>query len=162
MADQLVAGGAAAAAAAPEAASVAVVSGAAGEVHEFSAQTLEAQERHAKLMQQVEAQRRARTISVPTLDADVRAKLREIGRPVTLFGEKPENRRDRLRKILAEVCWLLPQCLHACLTACVLCPACLCLPAHTSTQQHCCHQPGGRRDDFSITQTCTEHSLENP
>ena len=77
--------------------------GAGEEVHEFSAQTLEAQERHAKLMQQMEAQRRARTIAVPTLDSDVREKLRGIGRPITLFGEKPENRRDRLRRILAEV-----------------------------------------------------------
>jgi U4/U6 small nuclear ribonucleoprotein PRP4 len=74
-----------------------------GEVHEFSTQTLEAQERHARLMQQIEAQRRARTISVPTLDADVRAKLRNVGRPMTLFGEKPEDRRDRLRRILAEI-----------------------------------------------------------
>lgn len=85
--------------------------GAGEEVHEFSAQTLEAQERHAKLMQQMEAQRRARTISVPTLDSDVRTKLRDIGRPITLFGEKPENRRDRLRRILAEVrlvCLSLP------------------------------------------------------
>jgi hypothetical protein len=126
MADQLVPGGAAAA---PESSAVAIVSSASGDVHEFSAQTLEAQERHAKLMQQVEAQRRARTISVPTLDADVRAKLREIGRPITLFGEKPENRRDRLRKILAEVCWF-PRLLAASATGLFAANAsALCLPA---------------------------------
>lgn len=37
---------------------------------------------------QVEARRIARTIIVPTLDAQVRAKLREIGEPITLFGER--------------------------------------------------------------------------
>ena len=75
----------------------------AAEIHEFSANTVAAQERQAKLMQQLEAQRRARTIVVPTLDADVRTKLRSIGKPITLFGERPENRRDRLKRILAEV-----------------------------------------------------------
>ena len=88
--------------------------GSEAEVHEFSTQTLEAQERHAKLMQQMEAQRRARTISVPTLDADVRAKLRNIGKPITLFGEKPEHRRDRLRKVLAEVRIFQPILMFCC------------------------------------------------
>jgi len=96
-----------------------------GEVHEFSAHTVEAQERQARLMQQMEAQRRARTIAVPTLDADVRSKLRKIGRPITLFGERPENRRDRLRKILAEVSSLVFWTMRVCL----LLAAMSCFPA---------------------------------
>ncbi len=37
---------------------------------------------------------------MPTSDVRVRAKLRELGEPITFFGEGPQDRRDRLREIL--------------------------------------------------------------
>jgi U4/U6 small nuclear ribonucleoprotein PRP4 len=46
-------------------------------------------------------QRRAAAIVVPTDDGRVHSALREIGEPVTLFGEGPGDRRDRLRQLLA-------------------------------------------------------------
>ena len=39
-------------------------------------------------------------MAVPTDDGRVRAKLREMGEPMTLFGEGPGDRRDRLRELL--------------------------------------------------------------
>lgn len=63
----------------------------------------EAQERHKKLLEHFELQKRARSLVVPTKDAEVRAKLRELGEPITLFGEGPPERRNRLREILARM-----------------------------------------------------------
>lgn len=42
-----------------------------------------------------------RQMAVPTGDAQVKAKLREFGEPVCIFGEGPYERRDRLRTIMA-------------------------------------------------------------
>lgn len=39
---------------------------------------------------------------VPTNDRDVRRALREIGHPITLFGEDPGDRRERLRAKIVE------------------------------------------------------------
>ncbi|KAK5174163.1 uncharacterized protein LTR77_001243 [Saxophila tyrrhenica] len=44
--------------------------------------------------------REAAAIAVPTDDKRVRADLRARGEPITLFGERPEDRRDRLRELL--------------------------------------------------------------
>ena len=44
--------------------------------------------------------REAAAIAVPTDDKRVRADLRSRGEPITLFGERPEDRRDRLRELL--------------------------------------------------------------
>ncbi|QIW97088.1 hypothetical protein AMS68_002606 [Peltaster fructicola] len=44
--------------------------------------------------------RKAANIPVPTDDKKVRAELRARGEPITLFGERPEDRRDRLREVL--------------------------------------------------------------
>lgn len=44
--------------------------------------------------------REAAAIVVPTDDRRVRAELRSRGEPITLFGERPEDRRDRLRELL--------------------------------------------------------------
>jgi len=44
--------------------------------------------------------RKAAAIAVPTDDGRIRARLREMGEPMTLFGERPEDRRDRLRKLM--------------------------------------------------------------
>lgn len=49
--------------------------------------------RHAQLLQeeavrQVETRRRMRQTVVPVIDADVRSTLRQLGEPITLFGER--------------------------------------------------------------------------
>ncbi|KAG2378143.1 hypothetical protein C9374_008765 [Naegleria lovaniensis] len=37
---------------------------------------------------------------IPTLDRDVRIKLREMGEPITMFGEGPPERRERLKRLV--------------------------------------------------------------
>jgi len=56
----------------------------------------------AKLLQELERKKRARQIPVPTDNTKVIALLREYGEPITLFGEDPGARRDRLREILSQ------------------------------------------------------------
>ena len=46
--------------------------------------------------------RLAQSLNVPTLDEHVRAKLRERGEPITLFGEGRVERRDRLRELMTQ------------------------------------------------------------
>ncbi|CAD6505620.1 BgTH12-01110 [Blumeria graminis f. sp. triticale] len=60
-----------------------------------------APERASAILSQFDRKRRAAQISVPTDDGRVRARLQEMGEPVTLFGEGPGDRRDRLRQLLA-------------------------------------------------------------
>eukprot|EP01098_Paradermamoeba_levis_P016391 TRINITY_DN8840_c0_g1_i1.p1 TRINITY_DN8840_c0_g1~~TRINITY_DN8840_c0_g1_i1.p1 ORF type:complete len:184 (+),score=82.21 TRINITY_DN8840_c0_g1_i1:66-554(+) len=69
----------------------------------FSEKTIEAQERHQKLLDQLEREKRARQIAVPTKDAQVKEKLRELGEPICLFAEEPPERRNRLREVLARL-----------------------------------------------------------
>jgi len=57
-------------------------------------------ERASAIMSQFDRKKRARAMAVPTDDGKVRAKLREIGEPITLFGEGLGDRRDRLRELL--------------------------------------------------------------
>lgn len=40
---------------------------------------------------------------MPTADADIKAKLRELGEPICLFGEGPADRRERLRLLIADL-----------------------------------------------------------
>lgn len=42
-------------------------------------------------------------MTVPTDDNRVRLRLRELGEPITLFGEGPAERRDRLRELLTDL-----------------------------------------------------------
>lgn len=42
-------------------------------------------------------------MAVSTDDKEVKATLRALGEPITLFGEDPADRRSRLRNILAEL-----------------------------------------------------------
>jgi U4/U6 small nuclear ribonucleoprotein PRP4 len=42
-----------------------------------------------------------KSIVVPVLDVDVRKVLRRLQEPITLFGEREMERRERLRKLLA-------------------------------------------------------------
>lgn len=50
-----------------------------------------------------ELKRIGNAIAVPTDDNDVKMKLRKIGEPITYFGEDKADRRDRLRRMLAEM-----------------------------------------------------------
>ena len=70
---------------------------------ELSETSRDAQDRHALLLQRVEAERRARAIVVPTQVKDVREKLRDLGHAVRLFGENDADVRERLRLLLARI-----------------------------------------------------------
>jgi U4/U6 small nuclear ribonucleoprotein PRP4 len=59
-----------------------------------------APEKASAVLAQFERKRLAASIAVPTDDGRVRAELRKLGEPVTLFGEGPSERRDRLRQLL--------------------------------------------------------------
>jgi U4/U6 small nuclear ribonucleoprotein PRP4 len=61
-----------------------------------------APERASAILSQFDRKRRANQIAVPTDDGKVRARLREMGEPITLFGEGPADRRDRLRELLMD------------------------------------------------------------
>ncbi|KAF3928225.1 hypothetical protein AA313_de0207112 [Arthrobotrys entomopaga] len=61
-----------------------------------------APEKASAIIQQFDKKKRAAAITVPTDDARVRSKLRELGEPITLFGEEKSDRRDRLRLLLAQ------------------------------------------------------------
>jgi U4/U6 small nuclear ribonucleoprotein PRP4 len=63
---------------------------------------LRAHPQQAKLLQEMERKKRARQIPVPTDNNKVIAMLREFGEPITLFGEDPGSRRDRLREIMSQ------------------------------------------------------------
>lgn len=65
-----------------------------------SAQAGIAPEKASAILSQFSRKRRAAAIAVPTDDGRVRSRLREIGEPITLFGEGPGDRRDRLRELL--------------------------------------------------------------
>merc|ERR1712000_436698 len=57
-------------------------------------------EKASAILGQFDRKRLAATIAVPTDDGRVRTKLREMGEPITLFGDGPAERRDRLRELL--------------------------------------------------------------
>ncbi|KAH8170236.1 WD domain, g-beta repeat domain-containing protein [Sarocladium implicatum] len=57
-------------------------------------------EKASAIMNQFNRKRLAATMTVPTDDTRVRARLREMGEPITLFGEGKAERRDRLRELM--------------------------------------------------------------
>ncbi|CCX34802.1 WD40-repeat-containing domain protein [Pyronema domesticum] len=61
-----------------------------------------APEKASAILSQMDRKKRAAAIVVPTDDGRVRMRLRELGEPITLFGEGPGDRRDRLRELLYE------------------------------------------------------------
>jgi pre-mRNA processing factor 4 (PRP4) like len=73
------------------------------EVMELSNESKDAQIQHAEILRKYESQKRGRTIVVPTAIDDVKSKLRELGKPVTLFGEGHADRRERLREVIANL-----------------------------------------------------------
>lgn len=66
------------------------------------------EERSAVLMEEFDRKKRLKAISVPTDDSVVKARLRELGHPICLFAERPEQRRDRLRELLSVFEQLIP------------------------------------------------------
>jgi len=60
-------------------------------------------ERVSALQAQFDRKRRVAATVVPTDDTRVRMRLRELGEPITLFGEGPGDRRDRLREFLTDL-----------------------------------------------------------
>ncbi|GMF25119.1 unnamed protein product [Phytophthora fragariaefolia] len=73
------------------------------EVLELSESSRAAQEKHAQLLRRIEAEKRARNIAVPTSVEEVIRRLRQLSEPITLFGERPADRRERLRAILSRL-----------------------------------------------------------
>jgi U4/U6 small nuclear ribonucleoprotein PRP4 len=61
------------------------------------------QQKYHEMMREYETKKRARTVIVPTAPEDVKAKLREMGHPITLFGEDHADRRNRLKEIVAAI-----------------------------------------------------------
>lgn len=59
-------------------------------------------EEQSAFLQEVETARRAKSLAIPTDDTLVRHCLRACAEPVTLFGEGPYDRRERLRRLLVE------------------------------------------------------------
>ena len=58
---------------------------------------------YSTYLSRFESQKRARNIIVPTAIEDVKRKLRELGQPVTLFGEGHVDRRERLKESIAHI-----------------------------------------------------------
>lgn len=77
------------------------ISSMSAETFALSAATQAAAAEQAALLREMEVARRARSVRVPTNDNLVRKALREIGEPITLFGERIPGRRERLSGLLA-------------------------------------------------------------
>ncbi|KAI3933192.1 hypothetical protein MKW98_016518 [Papaver atlanticum] len=71
--------------------------------YEISDASMEVRERQEKVMQNHLLKRSAYALAVPTNDFAVRARLQRLGEPVTLFGEREMERRDRLRMIMVNL-----------------------------------------------------------
>ncbi|KAI3472236.1 hypothetical protein Pfo_029724 [Paulownia fortunei] len=71
--------------------------------YEISEESRQARERQEKAVQELMMKRRAAALAVPTNDNAVRARLRRLGEPITLFGEREMERRDRLRTLMAKL-----------------------------------------------------------
>lgn len=71
--------------------------------YEISEESRQVRERQEKAMQELLMKRRAAALAVPTNDMAVRARLRRLGEPITLFGEREMERRDRLRMLMAKL-----------------------------------------------------------
>lgn len=67
-----------------------------------SEDTIREQEEHAENLLQMEITKRASSVIAPTVDEEVKQLLRSLGHPICLFGESKNDRRHRLRRLLAE------------------------------------------------------------
>ncbi|EGD77734.1 hypothetical protein PTSG_08825 [Salpingoeca rosetta] len=59
------------------------------------------QKRQDAILDELERRKKEREVLLPATDEGVILKLRELGEPVTLFGEDPADRRIRLREFLS-------------------------------------------------------------
>lgn len=73
------------------------------ESREIDLATSSAHPETSKILSELDRKKLARKIALPTNDGEVRARLRQLDQPVTLFGEGPADRRDRLREYLARI-----------------------------------------------------------
>ena len=73
------------------------------EILDLSETSKDAQMQHAETLRRFEAQTRARAVIVPTDIAEVKLKLRSMNQPITLFGEGPADRRERLKQLIASL-----------------------------------------------------------
>ena len=80
-----------------------VAGGEEGDRFALSVGSEQTRERQEELLRQLENKRRQRAVAVTTDDKEVRKQLRALGEPITLFGEGPGDRRDRLRQHLADL-----------------------------------------------------------
>ncbi|GAB4851680.1 hypothetical protein Ancab_031084 [Ancistrocladus abbreviatus] len=71
--------------------------------YEISEESRQVRERQEKAMRDLLMKRRAAALAVPTNDMAVRNRLRRLGEPITLFGEREMERRDRLRMLMAKL-----------------------------------------------------------
>lgn len=71
--------------------------------YEISEESRLVRERQEKAMQELLMKRHAAALAVPTNDGAVRTRLRRLGEPITLFGEREMERRDRLRALMAKL-----------------------------------------------------------
>uniref|UniRef100_A0A1D1XK98 U4/U6 small nuclear ribonucleoprotein PRP4-like protein n=1 Tax=Anthurium amnicola TaxID=1678845 RepID=A0A1D1XK98_9ARAE len=78
-------------------------SSAAADEYEISEESRAVRERQEKARQELLLKRKAYAMAVPTNPEAVRARLRRLGEPVTLFGEREMERRDRLRAIMVRL-----------------------------------------------------------
>ncbi|KAH9258750.1 hypothetical protein BASA81_003252 [Batrachochytrium salamandrivorans] len=69
----------------------------------FSATSREAMEKHAQSLKQFETKQRQRLVDVPTNDLEVKQLLRLHSQPICLFGERDLDRRERLKRVVAEI-----------------------------------------------------------
>ena len=69
----------------------------------FNEEARLAKEKSKKLLEQLEYQKKARTLALPTDDNLIKARLRELSEPIAFFGETKAERRERLRKKMAEM-----------------------------------------------------------
>ncbi|KAK8658423.1 hypothetical protein V6N13_036630 [Hibiscus sabdariffa] len=74
-----------------------------GGEYEISEESRLVRERQETAMQDLLMKRRAAALAVPTNDMAVRTRLRRLGEPITLFGEREMERRERLRMIMAKL-----------------------------------------------------------
>jgi U4/U6 small nuclear ribonucleoprotein PRP4 len=68
----------------------------------FSDGTSEEISKKNRLLNELEEKKKARELSIPTNDDLVKARLQELNEPIIMFGEQKPERRERLRKIMAE------------------------------------------------------------
>lgn len=58
------------------------------------------------ILDELERKKKARTMAVPTDDNRVKARLREIGEPITLFGERVSGKKSFLCRVCKRSCRL--------------------------------------------------------